>query len=329
MTENYLPDSAKNLPGEYLVKLEDRKALKVSGPDTTKYLQGQLTHDIKLLSRERSLLACHCEFKGKTWDIYTVATDGNNNFLIGHRGAVDKSLEQLKKYAVFSQVEITPAEDYVLLGGCGESVQQWIAEHFASLPDRHQGAICNNQGVVIRLDSPHTRYMLLLKSDLAEDLMHKAAPLSPPPLWNLLDIQAGVASLNADTSGEFVPQMMNMQALDAISFSKGCYMGQEVVARTKFLGKNKRAAFILKAQGHRALKPGDILEKQLGENWRRGGTVLSCVALAKETWVLAVLANDTASDEILRSKEQPDIHFKVQPLPYTLEAESDKSALGR
>lgn len=327
MTDNYLPESAKDLPAEYLVRLEDRKALKVSGPDTTKYLQGQLTHDINLLSAQRALLACHCEFKGKAWDIYTVASDGDNSFLIGHQGAIDKSLEQLKKYAVFSQVDITPAEEYVLLGGSGESVQRWITEQFGGLPEKHQSTVCSDQGVVIRFDSPHTRYMLLLKSELAEQLMHLTASLFPASLWNVIEIQAGIASLNADTSGEFVPQMMNMQALDAISFSKGCYMGQEVVARTKFLGKNKRAAFILKADGHRQLKPGDTLEKQLGENWRRGGTVLRSVALAKETWVLAVLANDTETDEMLRSKEQPDTHFKVQPLPYALEAESDKSAL--
>ncbi|GGD67648.1 tRNA-modifying protein YgfZ [Lacimicrobium alkaliphilum] len=327
MTDNNLPNSTRDLPNEYLVRLEDRAALRLTGQDTTKYLQGQLTHDVNKMSNRQALLACHCEFKGKTWDIYTIASDDKSTVLIGHQGALEKSLEQLKKYAVFSQVDINSADDYVLFGGSGESVEKWIGRHFGQLPDKNLAMISSHQEIVIRLDSPHIRYMLMLQSKSAETLIEDACPLFPTSLWNLMDIQAGIPSLNADTSGEFVPQMMNMQALDAISFTKGCYMGQEVVARTKFLGKNKRAAFILKAQEHCEMNPGDLLEKQVGENWRRGGTVLSCVALGKETWILAVLSTETQADEILRSKNRPDACFTVQTLPYSLEVEEDKSTL--
>ena len=113
--------------------------------------------------------------------------------------------------------------------------------------------------------------------------------------------------------------MMNLHVLDAISFEKGCYMGQEVVARTKFLGKNKRAAFILETDQATEIKPGDNLESQAGENWRRGGTVLRSCSVDQHTMILAVLANDTEVGATLRLKDKPDVLFEVLPLPYSLE----------
>ncbi|WP_088332344.1 tRNA-modifying protein YgfZ [Lacimicrobium sp. SS2-24] len=327
MTANNLPNTAADAPDEFLVPLTDRAVLQLSGADTHKYLQGQLTQDMNLLTDEHAVLGCHCEFKGKTWDIYTVAQTDSDFLLIGHEGAIEKSLEQLQKYAVFSQVEISRSKVYRLLGGRGQFLENWIDNHFSRVPENHLDSAHSDAGLVIRYDYPHVRYMLILTKEAADNLINIAPNFTVTSLWKLMDIRAGIPSLNAETSGEYVPQMLNMQALNGISFSKGCYMGQEVVARTKFLGKNKRATFILKADSNATMAPGSLLEKQVGEHWRRGGTVLSVVTLAKETWLLAVLSNDTQADEVLRSKDAPEILFKVQPLPYTLEPESDKSAL--
>jgi folate-binding protein YgfZ len=150
--------------------------------------------------------------------------------------------------------------------------------------------------------------------------------LSSSALWEQADIQAGMPAIRSATSYEYVAQMMNHHALEGISFSKGCYMGQEVVARSQFLGKNKRAAFILRAEKNAPgdIAPGDILESRAGENWRRGGTVLRSVSLPTQdrpaqTWLLAVLANDTEVGATLRLKAHSELLFKVQALPYSLE----------
>jgi folate-binding Fe-S cluster repair protein YgfZ len=107
--------------------------------------------------------------------------------------------------------------------------------------------------------------------------------------------------------------------LNAIDFEKGCYMGQEVVARTKYLGRNKRAGFILQGDTYEHDLSGEQLEYQIGENWRPGGKILRCGTNAKLTWVFAVLANDTEIGSSFRLKSSPDRIFITQALPYVLQ----------
>ena len=115
--------------------------------------------------------------------------------------------------------------------------------------------------------------------------------------------------------------MFNMQALDAIDFKKGCYMGQEVVARTKYLGKNKRATYRLIATTESdslTVEPSATLEKAIEDNWRRGGTVVHAANVENNLSLLAVLSNDTQVGDVLRLKEFPDALFTVAELPYEL-----------
>jgi folate-binding protein YgfZ len=191
---------------------------------------------------------------------------------------------------------------------------------FANVPTKDRQTLSNENGVVMALGSQNMRFMLVLTAQGQASLAsHEEFQYAPDSLWEVQNIKAGIAQLRTATSNEFVPQMMNLQAVNAISFSKGCYMGQEVVARTKFLGKNKRAAFVLKAEEAVDLQPGDTLEIPVGENWRRGGTVLRCATLGRETWLLAVVANDTEVNAKMRLKDQPNTVFTVQSLPYSLE----------
>ena len=113
--------------------------------------------------------------------------------------------------------------------------------------------------------------------------------------------------------------MLNLQVLDAINFEKGCYMGQEVVARTKYLGRNKRAGFILKTDLTEQDLSGELIEYQIGDNWRPGGKVLRSGSDFEQTWAFAVLSNDTAVGSNFRVKSQPDIILQTQALPYDLE----------
>ena len=99
-------------------------------------------------------------------------------------------------------------------------------------------------------------------------------------------------------------------------------MGQEVVARTRFLGKNKRAAYSFKLEGHVPVKAGDSLEKQLGDNWRVAGKVLKVAALEGETWFIAVLNNDTTSEDLHRLADNNAITCYPNSLPYNIEQQA-------
>ena len=114
------------------------------------------------------------------------------------------------------------------------------------------------------------------------------------------------------------PQMLNLQALDGISFNKGCYMGQETVARAKYRGANNRALFLLAGTAGEPVASGDTLELQLGDNWRRSGMVLNAWQQAGQVWLTAVLPKDTEADALFRLKQDEGSRLTVQPLPYTL-----------
>jgi folate-binding protein YgfZ len=240
--------------------------------------------------------------------------------MIMHESSFEASFEALKKFGVFAKTDIVnKSKEWVFIGGKGLDTEALVSNIFAKLPTEHQ-VLSNQSGFVIRFDQPETRYLVALSSEVFNTLeIGKAAIPVENKLWQLMDIQAGIPHINNQTSAEFIPQMMNLQALDAISFTKGCYMGQETIARNKYLGKNKRASFILMTSEKVDIKNGDLLERQVGENWRRGGTVLSSSTYNSKTWILAVLPNDTNMSDVLRLKDEPNALFEVQPLPYSLE----------
>ena len=321
-------DSTENTPTNYLCRLDNKGLIELTGEERLKYLQGQVTANLEQLNADGALLSCHCDFKGKTWNVFYALQHQDAILMLSHQESIPGSIAELKKFGVFAKVDIQDrTEQWRCLGGAGAEIEALIKHKFAGLPSAHQQVLSNELGLVMCLTAPCKRYLLLLNTKAAESFINEyQGELSPAVLWEQYDIQAGIPEIRSATSKEFVPQMMNLQALDAISFSKGCYMGQEVVARTKFLGKNKRAAFILLAEQAAEITPGDALESQAGENWRRGGTVLRVASPAQEvqhapqqTWILAVLANDTEMGATLRLKAQPQLQFKVQSLPYSLE----------
>jgi hypothetical protein len=130
---------------------------------------------------------------------------------------------------------------------------------------------------------------------------------------------AGYPGLSAVHRAQFVPQMCNLQALNGISFTKGCYMGQETVARMKYRGGNKRALYILQGQATVAVTPESTLELALEESFRPQGTILEAVQIDGQLLLTAVLPNDTADDAVFRIAEDPQSQLTLVARPYSLE----------
>ena len=166
------------------------------------------------------------------------------------------------------------------------------------------------------VEQPEQRYLILQPNNVEKQQTLIVA--ENDERWEIADIQAGIGDIHETTINEYVPQMLNLQALDAINFEKGCYMGQEVIARTKYLGRNKRAGFVLKTETENNIVSGEQLEYQIGENWRPGGKILRSGTYLGQTWIFAVLANDTEVGNAFRVKNSPHIIFVTQALPYSL-----------
>ncbi|GBL04698.1 tRNA-modifying protein YgfZ [Glaciecola sp. KUL10] len=321
----------------FVAELNHYGVISLSGEQAQEYLQGQVTIDVGRLSENKSRYGCHCDFKGKTWNAFLALQDNDGYQLISDKSCIPQSLAELKKYGVFSKVDIVDeSEKLNIVGVVGADAIESLQSIFTKLPQQNLAVLKSDFGNVICIDVDLSAYLLVLTSDgkAKLDANLPIGMLKDQAYWEAVCIQLGIPVVREATVNEFVPQMMNMQAIEAIDFDKGCYMGQEVVARTKFLGRNKRASFILKSEevlADSSIAAGKALEKQAGENWRSGGTILRGASLhqtsqadSNGTWLLAVLANDTQVGDVLRLKELPEHQFTVQSLPYEIKEQTSK-----
>ena len=243
---------------DIICPLEHYTLIEIAGTDAEKYLQGQLTCDVTKLAAGESTLTAHCDPKGKMSALFRLIRQDEQTFYMLLKSALlPSALDQLKKYAVFSKVNFTSL-DWQILGVAGtKGIEK-----------------CGQFSAQIRIDVnvQQPRVILLNPTRLALE------PTVEEETWDLLDIQDGVPGLAAATQLEFIPQALNLQSVEqSISFHKGCYIGQETVARAKYRGANKRALFIFAAQTQTLPEIGSALEMALGDNWRATGTITSAV----------------------------------------------------
>ena len=285
--------------------------ISLHGEQSESYLQGQLTNDIATLQDNDYLMNAHCDPKGKMWSISRLVKQDDHYFLIAGLQESQASLKELQKYGVFAKTDIIDAsQTHLVFAIGGDNASDFISQH--QLP-------------AIALKGPLSgNYLLMLSADNAAEFIaeHQNA-LYEPSQWHKTSIVAGVASLDQHSTNQYVPQMLNLQALDAISFSKGCYTGQEMVARMKYLGKNKRAAYIVSGNASSNLNSGDELQLAIGENWRRGGAMINVAGDKDKFYALAILANDLDADSILRVNDDEHSTINILPLPYSLEDTED------
>lgn len=315
------PSASSHLPLT-LISLEDWAMVTLNGPDTVKYLQGQVTADIEALPADSHVLCGHCDAKGKMWSNLRLFHRGEGFAYLERRSVLDSQLAEIKKYAVFSKLTIAADNEAVLLGVAGFQARAALAGVFNSLPDAEHQVVQDGETTLLHFSLPAERFLLVTTAAIAEQLadkLHEQAELNDSQQWLTLDIEAGYPVIDTANSGQLIPQATNLQALEGISFSKGCYTGQEMVARAKFRGANKRALYWLEGKAGRVPQAPEDVELQLGENWRRTGTVLSAAKLADGTlWVQVVLNNDLDADSKLRVRDDAASQLAIKPLPYSL-----------
>ncbi|EHG7583184.1 MULTISPECIES: tRNA-modifying protein YgfZ [Citrobacter] len=315
------PSASARLPLT-LMTLDDWALATITGADSEKYIQGQVTADVSQLDEHQHVLAAHCDAKGKMWSNLRLFRDNDGFAWIERRSLRDAQLTELKKYAVFSKVVIAPDDERVLLGVAGFQARAALANSFSVLPDAEKPVARDGVTTLLWFEHPAERFLLITDAATAEAVSEKLrgeAELNNSQQWLALDIEAGIPVIDAANSAQFIPQATNIQALGGISFKKGCYTGQEMVARAKFRGANKRALWYLAGKASRVPEAGDDLELQMGENWRRTGTVLAAAQLDDgQLLVQVVMNNDMEADSVFRVRDDANT-LHIEPLPYSLE----------
>ncbi|WKW37113.1 tRNA-modifying protein YgfZ [Enterobacter mori] len=305
-----------------LMTLDDWALATLTGADAEKYLQGQVTADVAQLTEHQHLLAAHCDPKGKMWSNLRLFRRQDGFALIERRSLRDAQLTELKKYAVFSKVTIAPDDEHILLGVAGFQARAALNNLFSELPDAEKQVVSEGETSILWFEHPAERFLLVTDVATAErvtDALRGEAQLNNSQQWLALNIEAGLPVIDAVNSAQFIPQATNIQALGGISFKKGCYTGQEMVARAKFRGANKRALWTLAGRASRVPEAGEDLELKMGENWRRTGTVLAAVQLDDgRLLVQVVMNNDMEADSVFRVRDDANT-LSIEPLPYSLE----------
>lgn len=292
------------IPGQpTLYPLSGFATIQLTGADRISYLHGQVTCDVTALKPGEQSLGGHCDAKGKMWSDFRLLMLEEALLLVLRRSVLPRTLQELKKFGVFAKTEISEGTQSIA-GIAGVGSDEWVSAQFG-LTD--SGLVSG--GMAVRL-APNR--WLLVSDDMP------TLPEASESEWMGFEIAAGLPHLEAVHQGEYIPQMINLQALGGICFTKGCYMGQETVARAKYRGANNRALFILQGHCSKAIESGETLEIRLGDNWRRSGSVLNVWQEGDALLISAVLPKDTEQDAEFRIKDEEQSALTLQPLPYEL-----------
>lgn len=211
-----------------IINLSSSGLLKISGPNAKKLLQGQLTCDLEEITPTQNGMGALCNPQGRVISFFAIFLYKNSYYLLMPENMIAITLSTLQKFAVFYKVTLDDVTRSLFIMGCidSDSCNQLDAldATFIKIP------VKNNRLVIVG----DINGLQQLWNELQEQL-----PISSPEYWKYLDICAGIPSIYPETSGKFLPHELNLPALNAVSFTKGCYTGQEIIARMHYRGKLK------------------------------------------------------------------------------------------
>lgn len=217
----------------------------VSGADAMTFLQGQLTNDVKQLDQCAQFTG-YCTAKGRLLALFYAFKINDIIYLQCPRPLIADLVKRLRMFVLRSKVVVEDASEQFVCLGLASADSATPMQH---LPLHAHQSSPMPSGTVIRLPDSHgkQRALLIIPAAQAKQAWQSFAETFCPAsssLWEALEVQAGIPQVYKITQEQFVPQMINLDALDGINFKKGCYTGQEIVARTHYLGKVKRRTLL-------------------------------------------------------------------------------------
>jgi len=255
-------DSATTLAAEpinSLCELLHYGLVRVSGPDAKAFLQGQCTIDLEQVTQSNARLGAFCNPKGRVVTLALFYLQDADYCLRMPKAQIEPILERLGRYILRARVTLTHEVDLLGIGLAGPETRVVFEDCGIDPPSNHYESVHCQLGTIIRVPGDPERFEVYATQAQIHRLRHKHPALSQADCWDLLNIRAGVPEVYPAASELFIPQMLDLEGLGGISFTKGCYTGQEIVARTQYLGNLKRRLVRARiAHGHQP-GPGDGL----------------------------------------------------------------------
>ncbi len=304
--------------GSFFCDLSNLAWIRATGSDVESFLQSQFSNDLAALDANHSQLNAYCDPKGRMLCISRVMRVETGFLLQLPASLVTEIRDRLARYVLRAKVVLEPASELVGLGICGDPVVESLSD-LLIFPDTQDGYCLNGEVSTLGLPGPWPRYQMIGPIDSMQLIWERLAdggPLVGSWAWSWVDIRAGLPQIVPQTAAMFIPQMANLDLLGGISFDKGCYPGQEIVARTRYRGKLKQRMVLAHVNTATPPEPGDKLyAPDHGE--QSAGTVVDAQPQAPERFDLLAVLRLTSyrnNDVHLNSPDGPLLRF--EPLPY-------------
>lgn len=287
-----------------------------SGEEAQTFLHGQITNDLRTLGPDKAVFAAYCSAKGRMLANFLVFKRGDDILLMLPEGLSETIRKRLTMFILRSKVKARDAGgEWVRLGLSGPDAEALLAEAIGATPGPDIMAMAHTDAAfAVRLGP--SRFDLFVAPEQAravwQTLAAKARPVGAAA-WDWLMVAAGIPAILPETQDQFVPQMANMVELGGVNFQKGCYPGQEIVARSQYLGTQKRRMYL----AHVAVeaKPGDPVYSPTLAGQSAGQVVNAAAAPGGGSDLLAVLRIDSfeAGDIRLGAADGAQLEFRALP----------------
>jgi folate-binding protein YgfZ len=273
--------------------------LTVSGKDAAKFLQGQITCNVNDITDTKSSLGAMCNPKGRAIATFLLVKNADAFLMILPNELVASVKKRLQMYVLRSDVILADSSDELCLIG--------LSQGAAQAGDMAEPLFATSRQKNISVNFQHRR-LIIAEPDNARMLWTEQIKQGFQPensaQWRYLDIISGIPWLSVQTSEEFIPQMLNLDKLGGISFNKGCYTGQEIVARTHYLGKAKREMFVAECGAISPPEPNSIIIDESLDTEQSIGKVLCAQKRENSCKMLIVLQISATNAYNLRLKNQ-------------------------
>lgn len=312
------PRASRSLPLPAHAVLGNLLVVRVTGPSARQFLNGQFSQSLDEVTDSHSPRAAACNPKGRAYALTRLVRHNEDFLLALPRSLAEATIAHLKKYLMlFRGTTMAVVDDAEVIGLIGQ--HPFGPDPEFPLDEPGATRILDNHRLIRTQDTaegtPRFEFWRLgpLGSDLDSALnsSHQASEAD----WHATEIAAGVASLTPQTQDAYIPQMLNWQHVDGIHFKKGCYTGQEVIARMHFLGQLKKSLFRLRAADLQSQpEPGQAI---LADDQPMGHLVNVSLMDDGSAEFLAVLRHD-AADKALVLDSSPPVAVTLENLPYTV-----------
>ena len=309
--------------GNVLADLSDSSLIRARGADTQNFLNGQLSNDLRRLDATHSQLAAWCSPKGRMLVIFRLLRRGDDTLLQLPSSLLEPTLKRLRMFVLRAKVTQESADDeLVSFGISGPDAEKLLRDVTGFAPGEINGSETRDETTIAKLPGPHPRFEIIAPTDTAtklwSNLQTGATPVGPS-VWTWLDIMAGIPGVHPETSEAFVPQMANLELVGGVNFKKGCYPGQEIVARMQYLGKLKQRMYRARVESDNLPRPGDVIFAPDFPGQSAGTVVIAQPAPDNGFDLLAVIQIGSAATGELHLGSESGPRLSLQNLPYPVQ----------